>query len=110
MRWVSHRNRQDYGERPRHRRPAIADKGNGGEKRPLRHHGHESRFFLPGEPIRLTGIYEILHDRDHRAAHEAVMHAGDFFPDCETCRDRVRFRMVRTAPYIFDDEDFEPER
>jgi hypothetical protein len=34
---------------------------------------------------------------------------GDRFPDCETCGDKVRFRLIRTAPYIFQDEDFEEE-
>ena len=33
------------------------------------------------------------------------MIAGDSFPECDTCR--VRFRLVRTAPYIFQDADFE---
>lgn len=32
---------------------------------------------------------------------------GDTFPMCDVCQDRVRFRVVRTAPYIFEDEDFE---
>lgn len=59
--------------------------------------------------VRQTGIYEVLHDRDHRFTHEVVMHSGDTFPDCDTCGDRVRFRVLRTAPYIFDDEDFQPE-
>ena len=34
------------------------------------------------------------------------MLAGGAFPACETCESRVRFRLVRTAPYIFQDEDF----
>ena len=63
--------------------------------------------YRPGETIRQSGIYEVMHDREHRAAHEAVMIGGEHFPDCETCKDKVRFRLVRTAPYIFQDEDFE---
>lgn len=54
-----------------------------------------------------TGIYEVLHDNSHRTAHEVVMLSGDSFPLCDTCSDRVRFRLIRTAPYIFQDEDFE---
>jgi hypothetical protein len=84
-------------------------KGNGGEKAGKRNPGHERQFYLPGEPIRLTGIYEVLHDRDHRVVHEVVMHAGDLFPECDTCKQSVRFRLVRNAPYIFEDEDFAPE-
>ena len=73
-----------------------------GARRPS---GHSS-FFLPGATIPESGIYEVLHEDDHRAAHESVMVKGDQFPFCDTCEDRVRFRVVRTAPYIFDDEDF----
>lgn len=59
--------------------------------------------------MRQSGIYEVVHDRDHRELHEVVMISGEHFPDCETCKDKVRFRLVRTAPYIFQDEDFEEE-
>ena len=66
--------------------------------------------FKAGDTVRQTGIYEVTHDRDHRAAHDVVMLADDVFPSCETCDQRVRFRLVRTAPYIFQDEDFEEPR
>jgi hypothetical protein len=36
------------------------------------------------------------------------MHVGDLFPVCDTCNEQVKFKVIRTAPYIFDDEDFEP--
>ena len=48
-----------------------------------------------------------MHDGAHRSAHEVVMLSGDAFPACDTCAAKVRFRLVRTAPYIFQDEDFE---
>lgn len=69
----------------------------------------DGKLYKPTDLIRLTGIYEVIHDRAHREAHEVVMHAGDVFPTCDTCDLRVRFRLVRTAPYIFEDEDFERE-
>lgn len=59
-----------------------------------------------GDVVRQSGIYEVIHDRGHREAHEVVMISGDRFPDCETCQEKVRFRLIRTAPYIFQDEDF----
>lgn len=68
-----------------------------------------SRRYRAGEVVRQSGIYEVMHDRDHREAHEVVMISGESFPDCETCKEKVRFRLVRTAPYIFQDEDFEEE-
>jgi hypothetical protein len=85
---------------------AAGDQGN---QKPSRRERHPDKFSIPGEPISETGIYEVLHDHGHRAAHEAVLHHGDMFPECETCRSKVRFRLIRTAPYIFDDEDFAPE-
>jgi hypothetical protein len=65
-----------------------------------------NRRHRSGETVRQSGIYEVIHDREHREAHEVVMISGERFPDCETCKERVRFRLVRTAPYIFQDEDF----
>ncbi len=64
-------------------------------------------FFRPGETVPESGIYEVVHEGDHRQAHDAVMIIGNQFPSCETCNESVRFRIVRTAPYIFQDEDFE---
>jgi hypothetical protein len=87
----------------------IVVRGSGrGAGRP--HRGNlDSKLYRPTETVRLTGIYEVIHDRAHRESHEVVMRSGDPFPACETCDLRVRFRLVRTAPYIFDDEDFEGE-
>lgn len=69
-----------------------------------------SRRYRSGDTVRQSGIYEVIHDRNHREAHEVVMISGQGFPDCETCKEKVRFRLVRTAPYIFQDEDFEEEK
>ena len=70
----------------------------------------DGRRYRAGDTIRQSGIYEVLHDREHRETHEAVMIGGEHFPDCETCKDKVRFRLIRTAPYIFQDEDFEGDK
>jgi hypothetical protein len=81
-------------------------------KRPGRHRkaGQHTNIFLPGQAVLESGIYEVIHDRTHRASHEAVMHREDLFPVCDQCDTRVRFKLVRTAPYIFDDEDFIDEK
>jgi len=80
-----------------------------GKLRP--HSGHKSGrpapVFSAGETVRETGIYEVIHDHGHRSLHEVVMLSGDAFPPCDTCGNQVRFRLIRTAPYIFQDEDFE---
>ena len=69
----------------------------------------EKKSFRPGDAVKQSGIYEVVHHMEHRAAHEVVMISGDAFPTCETCEQDVRFQLVRTAPYIFQDQDFEEE-
>ena len=82
-----------------------------GDKRPGRHRkaGQHTNIFLPGQPVLESGIYEVIHDKKHRQAHEAVMYRSDLFPVCDQCELRVRFKLIRSAPYIFDDEDFAKE-
>lgn len=81
------------------------------DRKSSRHGGSRpnGRRYRSGEVVRQSGIYEVIHDREHREAHEVVMISGEYFPDCETCKEKVRFSLVRTAPYIFQDEDFEEE-
>jgi hypothetical protein len=73
---------------------------------PRRRPSGHSAFFLPGATIPESGIYKVIHENEHRTPHESVLVRGDAFPFCDLCDDRVRFRVVRTAPYIFEDEDF----
>jgi len=79
-------------------RPSSRPRGSG--------RGGDGQVYKCGDLVRETGIYEVSHDRNHRAVHEVVMLANDAFPPCETCETRVRFRLLRTAPYIFQDQDF----
>jgi len=89
-------------------RPRAKNVGGGGPRKFHSKRGH-GKMFLPGVPVPETGIYEVIHDRAHREPHEVVMHRGDPFPPCDQCEMRVRFKLIRTAPYIFDDEDFVDE-
>jgi len=83
----------------------------GGIKGPGRsHRDASSKSYKPGDTVKQSGIFEVVHDAEHRVAHEVVMIAGDAFPNCETCDQKVRFRLVRTAPYIFQDQDFEEDK
>src|SRR5205807_9361128 len=93
------------------RLPTRAPRAKGGRKSRL-HSAHKQGSgsgptFSAGETVRETGIFEVIHDRAHRSAHEVVMLSGVAFPACDTCAQKVRFRLVRTAPYIFQDADFE---
>jgi len=78
------------------------DKDRTHRRKPSQH----TSIFLPGQPVLESGIYEVIHDKGHRQAHEAVMYRDDLFPVCDQCDMRVRFKLIRSAPYIFDDEDF----
>jgi len=82
-------------------------KGSGRSRPHSGQKGGSGPIFSAGETVKETGIYEVIHDGEHRIAHEVVMLSGDAFPPCDTCETRVRFRLIRTAPYIFQDEDFE---
>ncbi|GEM_PF-2450026 len=91
-------------------RPPVA-KGQG--RRPHSHRKAASsprETYRAGEIVRQSGIYEAVHEGAHRAPHDLVMIGSDLFPPCDTCSDQVRFRLVRSAPYIFTDEDFEKPR
>jgi hypothetical protein len=83
----------------------LSDEKSPRDRSPRRRSDHAT-FFLPGAIIPESGIYEVTHEGGHREVHESVLVKGDAFPFCDTCNDRVRFRVVRTAPYIFEDEDF----
>jgi hypothetical protein len=69
----------------------------------------KGHMYRAGDVVKQSGIYEAIHEGEHRPAHDVVMIASDLFPPCDTCSERVRFRLVRTAPYIFTDEDFEKQ-
>lgn len=93
---------------PRPKPAFTAAKRNGdpsgpGQRRP----NNDRTFFMAGQVIPESGIYEVIHEGDHRPRHDSVLVKGDRFPFCETCNERVRFRVLRTAPYIFHDPDFE---
>lgn len=88
-------------------KPPVA-KGHG--RRPESHRKAPSSLretYRAGEIVRQSGIYEAVHEGAHRGPHDVVMIESDLFPPCDTCSDQVRFRLIRTAPYIFTDEDFE---
>src|SRR4051812_33469547 len=77
------------------------NQGNTSDPRPGSHNdkrGAHSQLHRPGDTVRESGIYEVIHDGLHRIAHEVVMISKDHFPTCETCMERVRFRLIRTAP------------
>ncbi|MGB8887040.1 MAG: hypothetical protein WCC87_09980 [Candidatus Korobacteraceae bacterium] len=62
--------------------------------------------FLPADPIPESGVYQVLHYR-HRLYHEVTILRGESFPLCSECGSNVRFRLVRAAPCIELDRNFQ---
>ncbi len=103
---VSHRRRLSLFP-PASRRSAAAGRSFRGRGGRNLGHGDFRTLHAPGEPVPQSGIYDVLHDAEHRVSHEVVMIRGEGFPPCEVCAERVRYRLVRSAPYILHDEDFQ---
>jgi hypothetical protein len=85
----------------------FVSRGSGRRHSPGRKSG--KIVFLAGQTVPESGIYKVVHHQEHRPSHEAVMHRGDVLPACDQCHEKVRFQVLYTAPYIFDDEDFVEE-
>ena len=62
--------------------------------------------YEPGELVEQSGIYVICHSGGTRQS--VVLLRGNRFPQCDCCGAEVRYRLLRSAPYIFDDQDFMP--
>jgi hypothetical protein len=65
-----------------------------------------SKFFVVGEVIPATGVYQVFHG-PHRLAHEVTLLGGETFPRCAMCKDDVHFKLVHAAPRIAHDPSFQ---
>lgn len=61
-------------------------------------------LFRPSERIPQTGIYELVHASGN--INTVVLVRDDEFPACRECGTRARFRLLRAAPHIREDQDF----
>jgi hypothetical protein len=60
----------------------------------------------PGEKIRKSGIYSVVHEGPHAKTHEVTCVAGKRFPPCSECGDAVQFVLVRHARHVARQEHF----
>ncbi len=56
----------------------------------------------------LSGIYECHHGDGQRGTVTLVR--GSRFPTCEECENRLTYRLLHEAPYIYEDPDFGPAK
>jgi hypothetical protein len=61
--------------------------------------------FEAGTEVPHTGLYEVCHKDEARVA--VVLMRGERFRECQRCGSEVRYRLVRAAPHISEDPDFE---
>jgi hypothetical protein len=62
--------------------------------------------FKPGDDVKKSGIYRVVHDTQHASEHEVTCVYGKKFPPCNHCRQHVRFVLVRAAQHIDSNEHF----
>lgn len=67
--------------------------------------GMAEHDFRPGENAPEAGVYLVVH-AGHRPEHHVTLFRGDQFPPCGRCGEEVRFRLVRAAGAIAEDQDF----
>lgn len=70
--------------------------------------GRSECFYEPGEIVPRSGIYAVCHADGSEGS--GVFVGGDAFPLCSCCSDSVRYRLIRSVPYLYEDEDFRRSR
>lgn len=61
--------------------------------------------YKPSDRVPVSGVYQVRHD-GHREEHEATLLAGEMFPACSGCQDKVRFVLKHRAVGIREGTDF----
>jgi hypothetical protein len=65
-----------------------------------------SEQYKPGQKVPWSGIYKVVHDRNHVQEHEVTCVKDEVFPPCNGCGPHPRFTLVRAAHHIFNHENF----
>jgi hypothetical protein len=52
--------------------------------------------FKPGSTVLASGIYTVIHEKEHMGAHEVTCIKGSHFPTCRTCGN-PRFKLFLEA-------------
>lgn len=55
------------------------------------------RYFAPGDVVPQSGIYNVFHYQEcERTSPKVLMRAGQRFPSCAFCRERVLYRFLKS--------------
>jgi hypothetical protein len=66
---------------------------------------NSDKLFRPSEKVPLSGIYDLVHECSN--AGTVVLLRNQQFPVCQDCGTQVRFRLLKAAPHIREDSDFQ---
>ncbi len=59
-----------------------------------------SEILRPGDRVRTTGIYKVIHGDQHYPTHHITALYGDLFPNCLGCSDSVQFELAMSAVHV----------
>jgi hypothetical protein len=62
--------------------------------------------YTPGDTVPSSGIYEVIHEHENKKPHEVIALQGELFPVCRTCQREVKFKLVKAAKHIKQDDSF----
>jgi hypothetical protein len=64
------------------------------------------KIYKPGDKVEHSGIYRVIHDREHAVEHEVTCVYGKTFPPCNHCGNHPRFVAVKFAQHIESNANF----
>jgi hypothetical protein len=68
-----------------------------------------THLFKPGGKVEHTGMYQAVHQPEHRKAHTVMLKRGEKFPPCAKC-DHTVFLLLVAAEHISEDADLRGKR
>ena len=51
------------------------------------------KTFRPGDLVRTSGVYELLHSSPHAVGQRVMYFEGSRFPRCRTCKEGMFYRL-----------------
>ena len=54
----------------------------------------------PGSKSFCSGVYKVIHARQHAESHYVILLFGEIFPPCTECSQAVRFELAVSAVHV----------
>jgi hypothetical protein len=62
--------------------------------------------YKPGDWVPQSGIYDVIHDKNHHQKHQVTCIEHKRFPPCRSCGREAEFRLVEATIHIEDHQSF----